>query len=93
VELVAFAALVGLWALFFALPRAAWVGARGALGALVGAGVVLLLGLLLPPATSDFTSFLLLWLIVGAGYLVGVVLALGDVPVRRPWLSPPGAPE
>jgi hypothetical protein len=89
-EVAALVALFGLWAAFFALPRAAWIATRGAVGGLLGLGAFVLLGFLLPPETPVFISFILLALCVGAAYLAGVVLALHDVPMRRPWLPQPG---
>ncbi|MGH3076205.1 MAG: hypothetical protein ACRDQC_14810, partial [Gaiellales bacterium] len=90
-QVAALVTLVVLWGVFGALPRAAWIAARGALGAAVGLGAALLLGLALPPDKPIFTAFLFGSFIVGAGYLAGVALAMRDVPVRRPWL--PAASE
>jgi hypothetical protein len=92
-EVTAVVALVGLWVAFFARPRAAWIATRGAVGALLGAAAFVLLGFLLPSGTPVFSSFILLSLSVAAAYLAGIVLALRDVPTRRPWLRQPGIQE
>jgi hypothetical protein len=90
------AALVVLalaWFGFSAKPRAAWLATRGALGGVMGYLAYLGASLVLPLGASVLTSFILAILSIGAAYAAGVALALRDVPVRRPWLPPPGSPD
>jgi len=90
------AALVVLaiaWAVFYGKPRAAWLATRGALGGVVGYLGYLGASLALPLEASVLTSFILAILSIGAACAAGVALALRDVPVRRPWLPPPGSPD
>jgi curved DNA-binding protein CbpA len=91
-EVAAVIALIGFWAGLMARPRAAWLGAWGAVGALLGLGVFVLLGALLPAETPVIVSFLVLVITIAGAYAVAMVLALRDWPVRRPWLPAPGGP-
>jgi curved DNA-binding protein CbpA len=91
--IVALVVLVVAWFGFYAKPRAAWLATRGALGGVMGYLAYLGASLVLPLGASVLTSFILAILSIGAVYAAGVALALRDVPVRRPWLPPPGSPD
>ena len=62
-------------------------------GGVVGYLAYLGASLVLPLEASVLTSFILAILSIGAACAAGVALALRDVPVRRPWLPPPGSPD
>jgi hypothetical protein len=85
--------LAVVWFGFYGRPRAAWLATRGALGGVMGYLAYLGASLVLPLGASVLTSFILAILSIGAAYAAGVALALRDVPVRRPWLPPPGSPD
>lgn len=92
-EAGALIAMIGFWATFMLQPRAAWLGTWGAVGALLGFGAFVALGVLLPHETPVIVAFLVLVLAVGGAYLAAVLLARRDWPVRRPWLARPGDAE
>src|SRR3990172_9220244 len=91
--IVALVVLAVAWFGFYGKPRAAWLATRGALGGVMGYLAYLGASLVLPLGASVLPSFILAILSIGAAYAAGVALALRDVPVRRPWLPPPGRPD